>query len=77
MAELAANLAQGNHKSANSDPKELTEKMDREVEHGFALPVWTSIVTKIPKAMLQACGLVIQWTLSKSGKRKKESPLDT
>ena len=75
MAELSANLARGNHKSANSNPEELEEKMNREVQYGFSLPVWTSIITKIPKAMLQACNLVSQWTLSKTGERKKKSRL--
>ena len=73
IAELAANLAQGNHNSANLDPKELEEKMDREVKHGFALPVWTSIIKQIQKSMLQACGLVTQWALSETGERKKKS----
>ena len=73
MAELSANLARGNQKTANSNPEELKEKMKGEVQHGFALPVWTSVITKIPKAMLQACNLVSQWTMSKTGERKKKS----
>ena len=75
VEELNANLAQGNHKLAKSRPKELETKINREVNYGFALPIWASNIPKIPKAMLQACGLVTQLTLSETGERKEKSRL--
>ena len=75
VEELQENLARGNHNSAKSRPKELETKITREVIYGFALPIWLATIAKIPKAMLQACGLVTQSTLSESGQRKEKSRL--
>ena len=58
VEEVQANLLRGNHNSAKDRPKELETKITREVSYGFALPIWLATVTKIPKALLQACGLV-------------------
>ena len=75
VEELQANLARGNHNSAKSRPEELATKINREVTYGFVLPVWLSTLAKIPKAMLQACGLVTQSTLSETGERTEKSRL--
>lgn len=39
IAELEANIAQDNHKSATSRPKELLEKLLRDFKYGFAIPI--------------------------------------
>ena len=75
MAELEANIARGNHASAKSQPKELERKVDREVTYGFALPVWLSAIPRIPRSLLQACGLVTQSSLSETGERIEKSRL--
>lgn len=75
MVELNANIARRNDSSAKSQPKELEKKINREITFGFALPVWLSIIPKIPGAMLQACGLVTQSTLSEARERTEKSRL--
>ena len=75
VEELQANLACGNQNLAKSRPKELESMINREVTYGFSLPVWLSTITKIPKAMLQACGLITQSTLLETGERKEKSRL--
>ena len=52
MAKLKANIDQGNHKSATSKPAELKEKINRDVHYGFAVPIRTSVLTKILGAMV-------------------------
>ena len=75
MAELEANISRGNHRSATERPTELRTKLDREVEYGFSVPVLASCITKIPGAMVQACGLVVQYALSKTGEKRLKSRL--
>ena len=75
VEEVQANLLRGNHNSAKDRPKELETKITREVTYGFALPIWLASLAKIPKALLQACGLVTQSTLTESGERKEKSRL--
>ena len=63
MAELNANLAQGNHRSATKRPDILEEKLERDVKFGFAIPVWVSSLQDIAGTMVQACGLAVQHAL--------------
>lgn len=75
VEELSANLAQGNNNSAKSWPMYLKTKIIKEVNFEFALPIWFSAVTKMPKAIVNACGLVTQWTFLETGERKDKSCL--
>ena len=54
MAELNANLARGNHRSATKRPDILEEKLGRDVKFGFAVPVWASSLRDIAGTMVQA-----------------------
>ena len=63
MTELEAQMAQGNHQSANSKPEQLLEKVYRDMVYGFAVPVLASIVKMLPGAMVQPCGLAAQFAL--------------
>ena len=45
MADLKANIDQGNHKSATSKPEELKEKINKDVHYGFAVPIQKSFLT--------------------------------
>ncbi len=69
MAELEAQMTRGNHQLANSKPKQLLEKVYRDVVYGFAVPVLASIVKKLPGAMVQPCGLAAQFALTRTGER--------
>ena len=69
MVKLRQQIERGNHNSATSKPKELLEKVYRDVKYGFALPVLASIVEKLPGAMVQPCGLHAQFSLTRSGDR--------
>ena len=71
IEELKAILARGNQNSAKTQPEELEIEINREVTYGFDLPIWSSNISKISKAILQVCGLVTQLTLSETGERKK------
>jgi hypothetical protein len=69
MAKLQANLERGNHNSAKED-KEVLEKMTyKEVKHGFAIPVAVQIVRLMKNALIQAVGIVSQWTINAFGER--------
>ena len=54
MAELNANLARGNHRSATERPDILEEKLGRDVKFGFAVSVWASSLWDIAGTMVQA-----------------------
>ena len=59
MAELNANMARGNHRSATKRPEILEEKLERDVKFGFSVLVWASSLCDITGTMVQACGLVV------------------
>ena len=63
MAELNANMARGNHRSATKRTDILKEKLNRDVKFRFSLPVWASSLRDIPGTMVQACGLAVQHAL--------------
>ena len=63
MAELKANIARGNHRSATERAEILDEKLERDVRFGFSVPVWASSLLDMPGTMVQACGLAVQQVL--------------
>jgi hypothetical protein len=67
--ELTAILARGNHKSAKDESKRVQELVNKEVTHGFAMPIPMEVVPKIPGAIVQAMGLVSQWTIDEKANR--------
>ena len=69
IKELGAMLERGNHKSAKDDTAEVERLLGKDVEHGFSLPVLTSIVKKIKWAMVQPAGLASQFALQPDGSR--------
>ncbi|OEU12035.1 hypothetical protein FRACYDRAFT_245162 [Fragilariopsis cylindrus CCMP1102] len=69
MAELEANLERGNHNSAKDDEEVLIKMAYKEVKHGFMVPVSVEIVKEIKNAMIQAVGIVSQWTINAKGER--------
>ena len=69
MAELEANLERGNHNSAKDDEEVLIKMAYKEVKHGFMVPVSVEIVKEIKNAMVQAVGIVSQWTINAKGER--------
>jgi len=69
MAELQANLERGNHNSAKDDDEVLKKMAYKEVKHGFAIPVAVEIIKKMKGAMIQAMGIVSQWTINAAGDR--------
>ena len=52
MAKLEADLVQENHKSANSQPETLMEKLYKDVKYGFAVPILIKIIKLILKYMV-------------------------
>ena len=63
MAELKANIARGNHRSATERSEILEEKLERDIKFGFSVPVWASSLLDMPGTMVQACGLALQHAL--------------
>jgi hypothetical protein len=74
-AELHANVERGNHKSADASADKVRQLLDKDVRHGFSLPVRTELVYKIPKALVQPCGVVTQYALTASGERQLKERL--
>ena len=69
-AELQNLLARGNHKSATDFPLEVGTLLEKDVSHGFVIPIPISAVSSIPGAAVQPLGLAQQWTLDEEGRRK-------
>jgi hypothetical protein len=67
--ELEAIILRGNHKSAEDEQEKVKELINKEVTHGFAIPIPLNLVPKIPGAMVQSLGLVAQWTINEKGER--------
>mmetsp|Transcript_2890 Transcript_2890/g.4336 ORF Transcript_2890/g.4336 Transcript_2890/m.4336 type:complete len:94 (+) Transcript_2890:2786-3067(+) len=75
MAELTANLATGNHKSATEQLDKIQKLLHKDVTHGFALPIPIASVPSIKGAMVQPIGLTNQFTLQADGSRVKKGRL--
>ena len=69
MVEIAANLDQGNHRSATSQLMTLLEKLYRDVKYCFKVPVLTKIIKLISKSMMHPCGIAWQFNLKSTCKR--------
>jgi hypothetical protein len=68
--ELDANVKQGNHKSAESEPERVVALLTKDVRHGFSLPVLPSLAYKLIGVLVQPCGMVRQFALNVSGGRE-------
>jgi hypothetical protein len=68
-AEVSAMLERGNHKSVQEDGEEVAKLLEKDVLHGFSLPVSPEIVPNIEKAMVQPAGVVKQFSLREDGAR--------
>ena len=67
--ELEAQLARGNHKSAEEDRDHLSKLLGKDVAHGFAFTLEASRVKCIKRAMVQPCGLAEQHGMRADGTR--------
>ena len=70
VAERTGLLARGNHKSAQDEPEQIDRLLQKEVHHGFALPIPVEVVEKIKGSSVQPLGLAKQWGLTANGSRK-------
>jgi hypothetical protein len=75
QAEFEAQIARGNHKSATDDEDAVQALLDREVKHGFSMPIPSALVDKLRGAMVQPCGLASQFALQSDGSRKRKKRL--
>ena len=75
MAELKAQLLQGNHQGAKQQLKGLQEEIVFDVEHGFAVPIHKAVVPDIKDEMVQPCNLADHFFLSNSGEKIKKKRL--
>lgn len=67
--EMLAILERGNHQSAQALPKQVSKLLDKDVVHGFTIPLPISTVRLIPNAGIQPLGLASQWTIDENGER--------
>jgi len=70
VEELDALLARGNHKSATEAGKHVTALLEKDVTHGFSVPIPIDIIRLIPGAAVQPLGMVVQQTLDEKGEPK-------
>ena len=64
--ELSAIIERGNHKSAVHRHLPVAKALEKDVPHGFSLPILPHTVTQIDGAMAQPLGMAEQLTLSAS-----------
>jgi hypothetical protein len=60
-------IVRGNHKSAQENKDDVKRLLQKEVHHGFLLPVTPEIVQKLKGAMVQPAGLALQFALLEEG----------
>jgi len=75
VLEMKAQLERGNHKSAAGKASNLMALLEKDVLHGFSLPLPANTVHKIVDAMVQPCGMVSQSSLQADGTRKTKDRL--
>jgi hypothetical protein len=63
VQELTLQLARGNHKSASEKLEVASRLLNKDVAHGFSLPVHASIVPGIQGAMVEPCRIATQFKL--------------
>jgi hypothetical protein len=73
--ELQGMLQRGNHKSTEAATDTAARLLEKDVTHGFSIPVSTTTVAKIKGAMVQPLGLASQFTLAEDGSRKIKNRL--
>jgi hypothetical protein len=69
VSELTAMVARGNHKSAEAASQVTTTLFNKDVHHRFSYAFDPSMVPRIPHALVQPCGMVLQHTLQEDGSR--------
>ena len=67
LAELKAMIERGNHTSVMEDSEEVATLLEKDVLHGFSLPVSPEVVLGIEGAMVQPAGVVKQFSLQGDG----------
>jgi hypothetical protein len=67
--ELTAITERGNHKSAVNRMVHVAKALNKDVEHGFSLPILPESVPRIDGAMAQPLGMAEQLALSETGAR--------
>lgn len=67
--ELTATIERGNHKSARDEPERLEKALNKDVHHGFAVPVLLPVVEQMDEALVQPAGMTKQFTLNTEGLR--------
>ena len=70
VAEMSAQLARGNHKSATESEADVQLLLEGDVHHGFVMPVWESALLQVKGCLLQPGGMVRQLSLKADGTRK-------
>ena len=68
--ELNAILQRGNHKSATNESKQVSLLLEKDVTHGFSVPVPVDTIRLIPGAAVQPLGMAVQQTLDENGEPK-------
>ncbi|NER25730.1 MAG: hypothetical protein F6J96_34575 [Symploca sp. SIO1C2] len=70
--ERESNLNRGNHRSAVENIDKVKELLAKEVKHGFSFVIPREAVDSIPRALVQPCGIVSQFSINSDGSRKKK-----
>lgn len=73
--DLELAMEYGNHKSAASNEVEVRRLLEKEVLHGFALPIPLDSLVELPGALLQPMGAAKQATLGPTGERIEKTRL--
>ena len=68
LKDLDEAIKHGNHKSAKSFPSKVSELVQKEVSHGFQLPISVASLHNIPHAIVTPYSLVHQFTVDEKGK---------
>jgi hypothetical protein len=68
LADIAANLARGNHKSALGHEAELVAMLKEEVGRGWQLPLPKRAALEIPECEVAPLGMVVQTTIDEKGR---------
>jgi hypothetical protein len=69
VSELTAKVARGNHKSAEAASQVTAALFNKDVRHGFSFAFDPLVVPRMPHALVQPCGMVLQHTLQEDESR--------
>ena len=67
--EVKALLERGNHKSASEKTERVRLLLEKDLLHGFSIPLLVRTVSQIPGSAVQSLGLAKQWTVQPDGTR--------